>query len=288
MKVAKSLLSVSLLLVLGACGQEVERQVVMVSPDGPASFGIREPNDAAAESIDQRAQRSQDCGILEGNFELPDEKDPCIVSPQELAIGLYTLKSFVVRSFQVESQEQLRFSRLLETLGELSNDDSVSREWNWGASSEVIVDLNLPLQMWRQADRLSFEEAIRHEVVFDKAREVVRSVTTESPSAKGARMYELLEFEMPEKESAISKRWLTGFVEHGRRLLINPGEEQQRVQELDPLKIFGQAVFRRVALGSSEIQAIIQYSMRGENNLNYIIRLALTYELAEKPVEFKP
>lgn len=288
MKVAKSLFSVSLLLVLWACGQEVERQVVMLPSDRPASFGIQEPKDAAAESIDHRAQRTQDCGILEGNFELPDEKDPCIVSPQELSIGLFSLKSFAVRSFQVESLEQLRFSRLLETLGELSNDDTVSREWTWGASSEVIVDLNLPLQMWRQSDRLSFEEAIRHEVVFEKSRELVRSVTTESPSAKGARMYELLEFQGIQEDSLPSKRWLRGSVDHGRRLVISAGEEQQRVQELDPLKIFGQAIFRRVSMGSSEIQAIIQYSMRGENNLNYIIRLALTYQLTEKPVEFKP
>jgi hypothetical protein len=272
---------------LSACGQETER-IAVVPPSDRASFSIRDPKvDQPAESVDGSAKKPLDCNRIEANVDLPSAEDPCVILASEVPQGIYSLSRVDLVVEQIESKERLQFSRSLAAAGKLQIDDQVRRSEAWGASTEVLIDLNLPLEFWKELGALSFQKPIRHQVQFDKLKDVVRSVTVEELSAKGSRLYELLEFRVSGDSESSKIKIVRGSVDHARTRVENPDTSSEIRIPLEPLVLSGSGVFRRVETGSSKIQAILQYSIMGLNGRNYLVRTAYEYSLVERPATFR-
>jgi hypothetical protein len=260
---------------LNACGQETERIAVVPASDR-AQFSIREPKlDQPAESVDGSAKKPLDCNRIEANVDLPSAEDPCVILPSEVPQGIYSLSRVDLVVEQIESKERLQFSRSLAATGKMQIEDQVRRSEAWGASTEVLIDLNLPLEFWKEPEALSFQKPIRHQVQFDKL------------SAKGSRLYELLEFRVSGDSEASKIKIVRGSVDHARTRVENPDTSSEIRIPLEPLVLSGSGVFRRVETGSSKIQAILQYSIMGLNGRNYLVRTAYEYSLLERPATFR-
>ncbi len=286
----KNLFIFSSMVLLCACGKDVERDIRSnpstenTNREEPVEFSIKPPKESVSKS--QAPEKRLECERIENPIELPSERDPCLIVPEELGLGIYSLSRIDLKVNQAETKETLLFSRELASAGVFKTEDKVRRDEWWGVSDELLIDLNLPMQMWKQAQTLSFEQKQRHQVTFDRAKDRVLSKTVEAPSTSGSKIYELLSRARGEESLPIGKMF-SGNVAHDREVIFDAGTDHEVRVKLEAFLISGTAMMRRVGQNSDRLQIFLSYPLKGRNSLNYVITTAYEYRLIEKPVKFK-
>ncbi len=301
---AQAILWTGILFILSGCDQYTERDVLAKGDKKAATNSSSKKRDSATFSV--KAPKAEDttsesregtakkvvpvliCKRIEQAIEIPALTDPCVIGVDQISEGKYSLRRIDIEVKQAETKETLRFSRECKEAGKFQAEDTMRRDVLWGASNEVVADLNLAWDLWKTKTGIKFDKRFHHNIIFDELKSRVISKNIKESDELGARMYEL--FTQAPKKDAKSKsaiKLMSGNVSHPNVDIFEPDTNHAVRVELDPILVKGKGVVRKVGKDDSTIQLIVLYQLTGGNDLNYVFGVAYEYTLIEKMVQFK-